>query len=67
MGGNAINLCKPITFIEAEKTLLWIKKEIIPSLNLEDSDVDVIGSFCKKNEGALYGDIDIAVEINSIT
>ena len=67
MGGNAINLCKPITFIEAEKTLLWIKKEIIPSIDLEDSDIDVIGSFCKKKEGELYGDIDIAVDINSIT
>jgi hypothetical protein len=70
MGGNAIEISRSVTFEEAQATVEWIKKEILPHLKIEEKDVELLGSYGKKKIGDTHGDIDIAVlnipELNSI-
>ena len=65
-GGNAIPESRSVTWEEARETVEWVKKEIIPFLNLNDEDIDLIGSYGKKKEGDLHGDIDVAVSADAI-
>ena len=66
MGGNAIGISEEITFIEAAITFEWFKKNILPKLDLEEKDIEILGSYGKKLSADLYGDIDIAVLITSL-
>jgi hypothetical protein len=63
MGGNAVKVSRPVTFEEAEETIKWIKKHILPYMNFWEEDIQILGSYGKKLEGETYNDIDIAVQI----
>jgi hypothetical protein len=64
MGGNAIQESRSVTLEEAQRTVVWIKKEVFPKLKIiriEDKDTELLGSYGKKKDGETHGDIDIAV------
>lgn len=68
MGGNAVK-CQPVTFEDGQKTIEWFNNYMAPILKGNGGfieDFEVVGSFGKKKEGNLYGDIDIAVLVDSI-
>lgn len=63
MGGNAVKASRPVTFEEAEGTIQWVKKHILPYMTFSEEEMSILGSYGKKPEGELYNDIDIAVQI----
>jgi len=65
-GGSAIPSSRPITWDEAQNLYKWVKNNISPKFGIDDSDMEVIGSYGKKVEGETYGDLDIAVSANSV-
>jgi hypothetical protein len=63
MGGNAIPICRPVTLDEAQSTISWFI-DLLPLFGIRE--ICPLGSLGKKKEGELYGDIDLAVDINDI-
>lgn len=64
MGGNAINISRPITLEEAQEVIGYLDLVIFPRLGIYTSNYSVLGSYGKKLPGQTYGDIDIAVYLN---
>ena len=67
-GGNAIGESRPMTQKETQEVYDYIKTKVYPLLGLEGDEVDAapIGSFGKKSEEAMSGDLDIAVSVDKI-
>jgi len=65
-GGGAIPSSRPITWDEAQKLYAWVRKNIPPKFGIEEGDLEVIGSYGKKEEGQTHGDLDIAVSAEAI-
>jgi hypothetical protein len=65
-GGAAIPSSRPITWDEAQNLYKWVKNNISPKFGIDESDMEVIGSYGKKAEGETHGDLDIAVSANSV-
>lgn len=63
-GGAAIKGVEKITQEEVRSTLPNLIKKISSILGLKKSQIKVVGSAGKKEDGLLSGDIDIAVEID---
>jgi hypothetical protein len=61
MGGNAIKTSRPVTFDEAQETVKWLKENVLRHLLIREQDIELLGSYGKKKDGEIYGDIDIAV------
>ena len=66
MGGNAIHLSRPVSFEEAELTIQWLKRHILPYVNFTEDEMAILGSYGKKPDGEFYNDIDIAVQISHL-
>jgi hypothetical protein len=66
MGGNAVKISRPVTFEEAEGTIQWVKKHILPYMNFSEEEMSILGSYGKKLEEEKYNDIDIAVQISHL-
>lgn len=65
-GGGAIPSSRPISWDEAEALYSWIKKNIASDFGIDESDMEVIGSYGKKREGETHGDLDIAVSSEAL-
>lgn len=66
--GNAIGESRPMTQKETKDVYDYVKTKVYPLLGLEGDEVDAapIGSFGKKAEEAMSGDLDIAVSVDKI-
>jgi hypothetical protein len=65
-GGAAIPSSRPITWDEARDLYVWVKTNIAPELGIEEGDLEVLGSYGKKEEGQTHGDLDIAVSVEAL-
>ena len=66
-GKAAIPSSRSLTWEEARRVFGWVQDLIAPKLGIDPSDMDPIGSYGKKAEGEVHGDVDIAVSSKAIT
>ena len=64
-GGNAVE-SRPMTQKEAVGTLDYVMKKILPLIGLDKDSAKPIGSFNKKLDDQLSGDLDIACSMDRI-
>lgn len=58
--------CKPVNILDLQSTYNYVCDNILNAFNIYKNDITPIGSYGKKRLCDMYGDIDIAININSI-
>jgi len=66
MGGNAIKISTRIQQENVESTLQSIYKNLLPVINIDINDIVILGSTGKKYKSSSSGDIDLAINKNSV-
>ena len=61
MGGKAVKDVSPLHNKELQSTYEWVQHNILPILGLSSEDSITLGSFNKKPQDQLSGDIDVAL------